>query len=218
MQRKCISGVYCTQVRSITTWCKSGVWLGQLRKYNVTFVCKLFTYRDASNATSTARVCDQTSSTSSQRLRDPPRQPLVYIFECMSDETWEKVLWKPQAYPDNYIPERYFLASLRKNRQYPVLLASFVPHLNFLRSQLQTIHVLAASSRVMCNHSALGLYIHVPWGLCLREGAIPGPSTSSMDNSGMLFGGIYILGVAGISRRSDWATLASWAQLAPLSR
>jgi len=32
----------------------------------------------------------------------------------MSAEEWEKVLWKTQSYPDNYIPERYFLASLRR--------------------------------------------------------------------------------------------------------
>lgn len=119
----------------------------------------------------------------------------------MSDEIWEKVLWKPQSYPDNYIPEKYFLASLRKNRQYPVLLAWLVPHLNFLCSQLQTIHVLAPSSCVMRNHSTLGLNIHFPWGLCFREGAIPGPPASGMDNSGMFSGWIYILGMAGISRR-----------------
>jgi len=28
---------------------------------------------------------------------------------------WEKVLWKSQAFPDNYIPPRSFLSSLRKN-------------------------------------------------------------------------------------------------------
>ncbi|KZP31329.1 phosphatidylinositol N-acetylglucosaminyltransferase [Athelia psychrophila] len=48
----------------------------------------------------------------------------------MSDEIWEKVLWKPQSYPDNYIPEKYFLASLRKNPNFrpytywPLVLAS----------------------------------------------------------------------------------------------
>jgi phosphatidylinositol glycan class C protein len=36
----------------------------------------------------------------------------------MSAEEWEKVLWKTQSYPDNHIPERYFLASLRKNRKF----------------------------------------------------------------------------------------------------
>lgn len=30
---------------------------------------------------------------------------------------WQKALWKIQPYPDNYIPERYFLSSLRKNRK-----------------------------------------------------------------------------------------------------
>lgn len=35
----------------------------------------------------------------------------------MSTREWEKVLWKTQPYPDNYIPERYFLSSLRKNRE-----------------------------------------------------------------------------------------------------
>ncbi|KAL1738292.1 phosphatidylinositol N-acetylglucosaminyltransferase subunit C [Schizophyllum fasciatum] len=33
----------------------------------------------------------------------------------MSKEPWEKVLWKQQPYPDNYIPEGLFLSSLRKN-------------------------------------------------------------------------------------------------------
>lgn len=37
-------------------------------------------------------------------------------LSCMSDDGWEKILWKDQRYPDNYIPERYFLSSLRKNR------------------------------------------------------------------------------------------------------
>jgi phosphatidylinositol glycan class C protein len=35
----------------------------------------------------------------------------------MSVGEWEKVLWRTQSYPDNHIPERYFLASLRKNRE-----------------------------------------------------------------------------------------------------
>jgi phosphatidylinositol glycan class C protein len=35
----------------------------------------------------------------------------------MSAREWEKVLWKTQSYPDNHIPEKYFLASLRKNRK-----------------------------------------------------------------------------------------------------
>ncbi|KAF8807424.1 phosphatidylinositol N-acetylglucosaminyltransferase [Phlegmacium glaucopus] len=30
-------------------------------------------------------------------------------------QEWEKVLWKIQAYPDNYVPSTLFLASLRKN-------------------------------------------------------------------------------------------------------
>ncbi|KAL1739451.1 phosphatidylinositol N-acetylglucosaminyltransferase subunit C [Schizophyllum fasciatum] len=33
----------------------------------------------------------------------------------MANEPWEKVLWKQQPYPDNYIPEGLFLSSLRKN-------------------------------------------------------------------------------------------------------
>ncbi|KIY52749.1 phosphatidylinositol N-acetylglucosaminyltransferase [Fistulina hepatica ATCC 64428] len=33
----------------------------------------------------------------------------------MSKEPWEKVLWKEQPYPDDYVPERLFLSSLRKN-------------------------------------------------------------------------------------------------------
>ncbi|EGN96867.1 hypothetical protein SERLA73DRAFT_170233 [Serpula lacrymans var. lacrymans S7.3] len=31
------------------------------------------------------------------------------------DSEWEKVLWRKQEYPDNYIPQRLFLTSLRKN-------------------------------------------------------------------------------------------------------
>jgi len=48
----------------------------------------------------------------------------------MSVGEWEKVLWKTQSYPDNHIPERYFLASLRKNPNFkpytywPLVLAS----------------------------------------------------------------------------------------------
>ncbi|KAL1679832.1 phosphatidylinositol N-acetylglucosaminyltransferase subunit C [Schizophyllum commune] len=33
----------------------------------------------------------------------------------MPDEPWEKVLWKKQPYPDNYVPEGLFLSSLRRN-------------------------------------------------------------------------------------------------------
>ena len=33
-------------------------------------------------------------------------------------QEWEKVLWKIQAYPDNYVPSTLFLASLQKNRTY----------------------------------------------------------------------------------------------------
>jgi phosphatidylinositol N-acetylglucosaminyltransferase subunit C len=36
----------------------------------------------------------------------------------MSTAEWQKVLWKTQSYPDNYIPERDFLASLKKNRKF----------------------------------------------------------------------------------------------------
>ena len=31
---------------------------------------------------------------------------------------WKKVLWKRQAYPDNYVPPKLFLASLQRNREY----------------------------------------------------------------------------------------------------
>jgi len=32
-------------------------------------------------------------------------------------QEWEKVLWKRQDYPDNYVPPRLFLASLQRNRE-----------------------------------------------------------------------------------------------------
>ena len=35
----------------------------------------------------------------------------------MPDEPWDKVLWKKQPYPDNYVPEGLFLSSLRRNRE-----------------------------------------------------------------------------------------------------
>jgi hypothetical protein len=31
-------------------------------------------------------------------------------------QDWEKVLWRRQAYPDNHVPPRLFLASLQRNR------------------------------------------------------------------------------------------------------
>lgn len=41
---------------------------------------------------------------------------------CMS-AGWERVLWKKQAYPDNYIPPS-FLSSLRRNSMYPLSFSS----------------------------------------------------------------------------------------------
>jgi len=36
----------------------------------------------------------------------------------MSTVEWERVLWKSQPYPDNYIPPKTFLSSLRRNREH----------------------------------------------------------------------------------------------------
>lgn len=70
----------------------------------------------------------------------------------MSTREWEKVLWKTQPYPDNHIPERYFLESLRKNRE-----SGRTPSGEFLipliYSKLQTLHLLAAGSCLMRHHS-----------------------------------------------------------------
>ncbi|TRM66346.1 phosphatidylinositol N-acetylglucosaminyltransferase subunit C [Schizophyllum amplum] len=33
----------------------------------------------------------------------------------MTEEKWEKVLWKQQPFPDNYVPKGLFLSSLRRN-------------------------------------------------------------------------------------------------------
>jgi Phosphatidylinositol N-acetylglucosaminyltransferase len=36
--------------------------------------------------------------------------------EISTDERhWERILWKQLPYPDNYVPPKQFLASLRKN-------------------------------------------------------------------------------------------------------
>ncbi|KIM85224.1 hypothetical protein PILCRDRAFT_96385 [Piloderma croceum F 1598] len=63
----------------------------------------------------------------------------------MSAEEWEKVLWKTQSYPDNHIPARYFLASLRKNPNFrpytywPLVLASCA-----ITQHLATIYIFLA--------------------------------------------------------------------------
>lgn len=35
----------------------------------------------------------------------------------MGPNEWEKVLWKKQDFPDNYIPRDSFLSALKKNRK-----------------------------------------------------------------------------------------------------
>jgi len=63
----------------------------------------------------------------------------------MSVGEWEKVLWRTQSYPDNHIPERYFLASLRKNPNFrpytywPLVLASCA-----ITQHLATIYIFLA--------------------------------------------------------------------------
>jgi hypothetical protein len=37
--------------------------------------------------------------------------------QCEELHNWEKVLWKRQAYPDNFVPPKLFLASLQRNRE-----------------------------------------------------------------------------------------------------
>lgn len=34
----------------------------------------------------------------------------------VEEHIWERVLWKDQPFPDNYIPPRSFLSALRRNR------------------------------------------------------------------------------------------------------
>jgi phosphatidylinositol glycan class C protein len=52
----------------------------------------------------------------------------------MSSGEWERVLWKTQPYPDNYIPRGSFLSALRKNRKLK-LVACAVPR--FFESHLE---------------------------------------------------------------------------------
>lgn len=54
----------------------------------------------------------------------PLRPPLLLTAMGPDHEEtthWEKVLWKRQVYPDNYVPPKLFLASLQKNRKWLVL-------------------------------------------------------------------------------------------------
>lgn len=47
---------------------------------------------------------------------DPQERPSGYGFEGEVTVTWEKVLWRKQPFPDNYVPPT-FLAELNALRQ-----------------------------------------------------------------------------------------------------
>jgi hypothetical protein len=62
---------------------------------------------------------------------------------------WQRVLWRPQPFPDNYVPPT-FLAALSKNRNRPrisELTLSLTPYLS--RSECPPISILAAGVRGM---------------------------------------------------------------------
>jgi len=73
----------------------------------------------------------------------------------MSAGEWEKVLWRTQSYPDNHIPERYFLESLRKN-------PNFRPY---------TYWPLVLASCAITQHLAM-IYIFLAVFVRLKEGSL----------------------------------------------
>jgi hypothetical protein len=62
---------------------------------------------------------------------------------------WERVLWRPQPFPDNYVPPT-FLAALSKNRNHPRISKSTLLLTFYLScSKRPPISILAAGVRSM---------------------------------------------------------------------
>jgi hypothetical protein len=92
---------------------------------------------------------------------------------CMSgaseDVKWERVLWKSQPFPDNYVP-RSFLSELRKNSMYSYCPEEGVAHLSSLANRPPYAYapVVLASCAVtqhICTISIfLATFIHINTG------------------------------------------------------
>jgi phosphatidylinositol glycan class C protein len=61
----------------------------------------------------------------------------------MSETEWEKVLWRPQNYPDNYVPPDAFLSALRRNPNFRPFTYTSVVVLSFAVTQhISTIFII----------------------------------------------------------------------------
>lgn len=112
---------------------------------------------------------------------------------------WERVLWKKQPYPDNYIPPESFLASLERNRKFsgekkaPSLILS-------LFSQLQAVYILAASVAFLCDNPAYLHDIYFSFYLRPTQGTIARSTDCDMGVSRMLSNRICHLGASWLYR------------------
>lgn len=109
---------------------------------------------------------------------------------------WERVLWKPKPYPDNYVPKS-FLASLSKNRESCQNSALYMKTETIIFSrEFQATYLHLACARVVDHCPTSRCHLYIPCHICAAKRAYTGSSSTGVDIHHLVH--VWILSMANI--------------------